>query len=43
MTDFAALLTTVPRDDIANIIGAGAAAIAHRSARLTRDLDIGRP
>ena len=40
MTDFAALLQTLGRHDVAFIVVGGAAAIAHGSARLTQDLDI---
>jgi hypothetical protein len=40
MTDFAALLQTLSRHEVAFIVIGGAAAIAHGSARLTQDLDI---
>jgi hypothetical protein len=40
MTDFAALLAALGRQDVAFIVVGGAAAIAHGSARLTQDLDI---
>jgi hypothetical protein len=40
MTDFAALLETLWRHQVAFIVVGGAAAIAHGSARFTQDLDI---
>ena len=40
MTDFAGLLGTLARHEVAFIVVGGAAAIAHGSARLTQDLDI---
>ncbi len=40
MTDFAALLATLARHEVAFIVVGGAAAIAHGSARLTQDLGI---
>jgi hypothetical protein len=40
MTDFEALLTTLDRNHVEYIVGGGAAAIAHGSARFTQDLDI---
>src|SRR5579872_2772427 len=40
MIDFAALLATLGRHEVACIVVGGAAAIAHGSARLTQDLDI---
>jgi hypothetical protein len=40
MTDFAAILSTLGRHEVAYIVVGGAAAIAHGSARLTQDLDI---
>jgi hypothetical protein len=40
MTDFAALLETLWRHEVAFIVVGGAAAIAHGSTRFTQDLDI---
>jgi len=40
MTDFDALLSTLGRHEVAFLLIGGAAAIAHGSARLTKDLDI---
>ena len=40
MTDFAALLAALARQEVAFIVVGGAAAIAHGSSRLTQDLDI---
>jgi len=40
MTDFAALLATLGRHEVAFIVVGGAAAIAHGSARFTQDLEI---
>lgn len=40
MIDFAAMLATLGRHQVAYIVVGGAAAIAHGSARLTLDLDI---
>jgi|SRR5215471_6023699 len=40
MTDFASLLATLAKHEVAYIVIGGAAAIAHGSARLTLDLDI---
>jgi hypothetical protein len=40
VTDFDALLTTLGRHEVAFVLVGGAAAIAHRSARLTQELHI---
>jgi len=40
MTDFATLIDTLVRNEVAFIVIGCAAAIAHGSARLTQDLDI---